>query len=84
MFFMKVCLFRIGQKTFPSRLLPTNCLVLKLCQKHAVHPHSTADLPHSDYPFKFFDNFHSKITPLVLKIPVQWNVTFLEFFDQSW
>ena len=37
--------------------------------------HGLPDLPHSDYPFNFFDN-------LFLKIPVQWLVIFLEFFDQ--
>ena len=37
--------------------------------------HGLPYLPHSDYPFIFLDN-------LFLKIPVQWLVTFLEFFDQ--
>ena len=37
--------------------------------------HGLPYLPSSDYPFKFLDNlFH--------KIPIQWLVTFLEFFDQ--
>ena len=37
--------------------------------------HGLQYLPHSDYLFKFLDN-------LFLKIPIQWLVTFLEFFDQ--
>ena len=37
--------------------------------------HGLPDLPHSDYPFKFLDN-------LFLKIPDQWRLIFLEFFDQ--
>ena len=52
------------------------CTVLlrcvNICQKHV---HGLPDLPHSDYPFKFLDN-------LFLKIPVQWHVTSLKFFDQ--
>ena len=48
------------------------CVVPNTCQKHV---HGLPDLPHSDYPFKYFDN-------LSLKIPVQWRVNFLEFFDQ--
>ena len=55
--------------------------VPNICQKHVQ---GLPDLPSSDYSFKMFDNFHCKITPLILKIPIQWFVTFLEMFDQIW
>ena len=42
------------------------------------------DPPPSDYPFKISDTFHRIITPLVLKIPIQWLVTILKTFDQVW
>ena len=66
--------FRFGQKCFlvGSFTRTGLCVVPNICQKHV---HGLPDLPHSDYPFKFLDN-------LFLKIPVQWLVIFLEFFDQ--
>ena len=41
--------------------------------------HGLPDLPHSDYPVKILES-----TPLVLRIPVQGYVDFLEFCDQIW
>ena len=67
--------FRLGQKCFLlGSFTRTGLLrnVPNICQKHV---HGLPDLPHSDYPFKFLDN-------LFLKIPVQWLVIFLKYFDQ--
>ena len=60
-------------------LLPAGsftCTGLLRCAKYLSKACAwTPDIPHSDYPFKFLDN-------LLLKISVQWLVTFLDFFDQ--
>ena len=66
-----------------SRLVAPHILLCgfapNICQ---MHVHGLPDLPHSDYPFEILNNFHGKITPLTLKISVQWLVSFLEIFDQ--
>ena len=69
-FYETLRVFRLGQKCFLlGSFIRTGLL---LCAKYLSKP---PYLPHSDYSFKFLDN-------LFLKMPVQWLVTFLEFFDQ--
>ena len=64
--------FLLWQNVAPNIML---CgVVPNICQKHVQ---GLQDLPSSDYLFKMFDNFHCNITPLVLKIPIQWFVNFI-------
>ena len=66
--------FRLWQNCF--LLGSFTCTGLLRCAKYLLKACAwPPDIPHSDYPFKFLDN-------LFLEIPVQWLVTFLEFFDQ--
>ena len=74
-FYKTLRIFRFGQNMLPARQLHTYwfvalCQIYVKCICMASHIYLTQTTRSM-----FFDN-------LFLKIPVQWLVTFLEFFDQ--